>query len=359
MGPGAAGLSKVRAPWVISTKGTIVGEFSQADLVSRLRTLLNAPRGEISQRIQSLWSGYGAIFRFDLGAGATGPAGAPVIVKCVAPPTVRHHPRGFSGDVGHERKLASYRVESEWYRTYARRTTSACRVPEALHVIEEDDTWLFVLEDLDGAGFPARRSGAQRAELGACLGWLAEFHARFFAEPGDGLWEVGTYWHLSTRPDELQSMHDRKLRDHAGAIDERLNRARHQTLVHGDAKLANFCFSERRGPDPRVAAVDFQYVGRGVGVKDVAYFLSSCLDEGQLERKADELLDEYFHALRTALGVHAPNVDSALLEREWRGLYPFAWADFMRFLVGWAPDHYKIHGYSKRMTELALRELGA
>ena len=65
----------------------------------------------------------------------------------------------------------------------------------------------------------------------------------------------------------------------APELDRRLRAARFQTLVHGDAKPANFCFDARRGA---VAAVDFQYVGGGCGMKDVAYLLS-----GEREDKAD------------------------------------------------------------------------
>ena len=78
-------------------------------------------------------------------------------------------------------------------------------------------------------------------------------------------------------------------------IDARLSRCRYQTLVHGDAKIANFCLPPEGGS---VAAVDFQYVGGGCGMKDVAYFLSSCLEPYELSQKAPPLLDHYFDALR-------------------------------------------------------------
>jgi len=80
-------------------------------------------------------------------------------------------------------------------------------------------------------------------------------------------------------------------------IDHRLNSAKFQTLVHGDAKLANFCFGEKG----EIAAVDFQYVGKGCGMKDVAYLISSCFDDRTCEKYEKELLSCYFEHLEGAL----------------------------------------------------------
>jgi thiamine kinase-like enzyme len=179
---------------------------------------------------------------------------------------------------------------------------------------------------------------------------LAYFHAKFLAQAPKGLWSEGTYWHLSTRPDELEQMNNFSLKHAARKIDDRLKSATFQTLVHGDAKLANFCFSE----SGTVAAVDFQYVGKGCGMKDVAYFISSCFDEEACEKHEEKLLIHYFKQLEMAID---RSIDYQQLKEEWHELYRYAWADFYRFLDGWSPGHWKMHGYSARMTQQVIDEL--
>jgi aminoglycoside phosphotransferase (APT) family kinase protein len=205
-----------------------------------------------------------------------------------------------------------------------------------------------VLEDLDAAGYPLRKRQLSWEDIAACLAWLARFHASFLGREPVGLWEVGTYWHLATRPQELAALADQKLRAAAPAIDQQLNSCTYQTLVHGDAKLANFCFA----PDGRVAGVDFQYVGGGCGMKDVAYFVGSCLHERECERWEARILDTYFACLQSELPQR-----NAALEEEWRSLYRVAWADFHRFLKGWSPGHWKINSYSERITAEVIAQL--
>lgn len=304
--------------------------------------------------VQSLWSGYGQIVRCHL---ADAPV-ASVIVKHVHWPGERGrssgwHPRGWATDRSHQRKVHSYRVETLWYERYAGRCSEACRVPSCLSLEATADEVVMVIEDLDAAGFAGRRQTLDEAELEACLSWLASFHATFLGERPEGLWETGTYWHLATRPDELEALDDGPLKEAAQVIDRRLSASRFQTFVHGDAKVANFCFSEGAA-----AAVDFQYVGGGCGMKDVAYFFSSCLDEDESERRAPELLDLYFERLREALRRTGRTVDVAALEADWRDLYPLAWTDFYRFLQGWSPGHWKLHRYSERLACEVLESLG-
>tara|TARA_B110000495_G_C23004865_1_gene593506 strand:- start:693 stop:1676 length:984 start_codon:yes stop_codon:yes gene_type:complete len=305
---------------------------------------------EGAELIQELWSGYGQILRIYL----EGTSPATVIAKHVRIPTTENHPRGWNSNLSHQRKLKSYQVELAWYRHWSQRCGPDCRIPQFLTFDQLDDEILLVLEDLDTAGYPVRLTSVSPTQLETGLDWLAHFHATFMGAKPENLWETGTYWHLATRSEELEALNDLPLKNAASTIDRILTNARYQTIVHGDAKLANFCFSES---GDQVAAVDFQYVGGGCGMKDLAYFIGSCLDESACEHREAELLDHYFATLRTALASKHPTIDPAALEAEWRALFPLAWTDFHRFLKGWSPSHWKINSYSERLAHEVLATL--
>lgn len=269
-----------------------------------------------------------------------------VVVKHVQLPTANKHPRGWNTDIGHRRKVKSYDVETAWYEHYSK--DSAARLPHCLAIERHEGEVLMVLEDLNTAGFPLRKHSVAWDEIAECLAWLAKFHASYLDQRPAKLWDLGTYWHLATRPDELAALQDGRLREAAPLIDEKLNSCKYKTFVHGDAKLANFCFAEAG----KVAGVDFQYVGGGCGMKDVAYFIGSCLDERDCERLEAQLLDTYFAHLQEALEIR-----NDALEIEWRSLYRVAWADFHRFLKGWNPGHWKLNSYSERITTEVIENL--
>lgn len=301
-----------------------------------------------TESVQRLWSGYGEIVRIYLKGGIY----PSIIVKDIQLPKPQHHPRGWNTDHSHNRKLKSYQVESCWYQNFAKQTTRECRVPEVFKVLNTSTQIVLIMEDLNASGYVERLSpdAVSLHQAKACLTWLACFHANFMNRPGEGLWPIGTYWHLDTRPDEYEQMGNLPLKNAAKSIDKELREARYQTIVHGDAKLANFCFSNEN----EVAAVDFQYVGRGCGMKDVAYFISSCFHEEEIELYEKPLLDHYFHQLEISVD---KSIDIQGLKVEWMNLYPYAWADFYRFLDGWSPGHWKMHGYSEKLTQQVMDEL--
>ena len=294
------------------------------------------------ETIQTLWSGYGKIKRIKL----EGSQLETVVVKNVQLPKKGNHPRGWNTEIGHLRKLKSYDVESNWYKNYSEK--SLARLPKCIAVEHTDEEVLMVLEDLDAAGFSVRKQSVKWLEIENCLKWLANFHASFLGCKPEHLWEIGCYWHLDTRPQELEALNDLALKEASGLIDQKLNNCNYKTFVHGDAKLANFCFSN----NGKVAGVDFQYVGGGCGLKDVAYFIGSCLNEEDCERLESKILDTYFAFLHIALGEK-----NEVLENEWRSLYHLAWADFHRFLKGWSPGHWKINSYSERVTKSVIQNL--
>ncbi|MBT3984558.1 MAG: DUF1679 domain-containing protein [Bacteriovoracaceae bacterium] len=310
----------------------------------------NSKRIESTELIQKLWNDYGDLLRIYLSGGEYNS----VILKHIKIPDNQNHPKGFSGDISRKRKINSYLVETNWYENYNHTNflDNHSKTAKKLKTFQSGGEFFILLEDLDASGYSKRLEAPEFKEIKLVLSWLASFHAKFMNITQADLWETGTYWHLETRPDELVKLQDKKLKEFAPLIDSKLSSAKYQTLVHGDAKLANFCFSDDL---ESVAAVDFQYVGNGTGVRDVAYFIGSCMDEVECKKNESEILDYYFNELRCFSDLD--ECQHAELESEWRELYPYAWADFHRFLKGWSPDHWKINNYSEKLKNQVISKI--
>ena len=300
-----------------------------------------------SEDVQELWSGYGKIQRLYLEDSKL----ESVIVKKIEIPDSVGHPRGWNTPLSHKRKMKSYQVESNWYANY-NYLDDSCRIPRCLGSYCEGETHIILMEDLGPGGYPKVLESAQWKEVEVCIKWLANFHARFMNVKPQGLWGTGSYWHLETRPDEFEKITSPRLKYSAALIDKKTTNAKYRTIIHGDAKLANFCFNTDL---TKAAAVDFQYVGTGCGMKDLAYFISSCMDSGDCKSYERKILDTYFLELKEAL--NDSNIRFTELESEWRELYPYAWADFYRFLQGWSPEHWKVHGYSEEVSARVIDDV--
>ncbi|WP_261904817.1 aminoglycoside phosphotransferase family protein [Vibrio fortis] len=316
--------------------------------------------------IQRLWGGYGELVRlhFPDTQGVNS-----VIVKHVALPEKTEHPKGWNTQLSHQRKVKSYQVETSWYQEFTQKYDVNCPVPVGLQCQQTEGEWLIVMQDLKTLGFPNTSNfdvlandveGYSLEELHqrhACLHWLAHFHAKHIQiNPSDvaSLWETGTYWHLATRPDELSALADQALKQKAERIDQKLKNCPYPTLVHGDAKLANFCFDVE---NQNAAAVDFQYVGLGCAMKDVALFMSSAIRPRDCAELESEVLNVYFDLFAHALAIYQPHLAAAEVEAAWRPMFATAWADFQRFVKGWSPNHWKINPYTEQLTKKALSEM--
>jgi len=280
------------------------------------------------ETVQALWGGYGQLLRVHL-EGSDFPS---LVVKIITPPELDNHPRGWNTITSNQRKLKSYQVEKNWYNNYNEIDLNH-RFPKCIATKDIGDAQVMLLEDLQLSNLHPQASILKEPQIRAVLDWLASFHAYYLGKEPVGLWDIGTYWHLDTRPDEYERMQNQSLKLNATKWDDLLNNAQFKTIVHGDAKQANFCFSEDNG----VAAVDFQYVGGGAGVKDVAYFLCGLGDQYLIEN-ANVLIKYYFDALSKNLNKRQFEFTDSLIE-EWRNLYPIAVADFARFMNGWGSNY--------------------
>jgi fructose-1,6-bisphosphatase/inositol monophosphatase family enzyme len=308
-----------------------------------------------SQLVQNLWNNYGKLLRLQLCGGDY----QSIIVKHIQVPKETQHPKGFTTPLSHQRKMNSYQVESYWYQNYNARNleTISSLTPKCLGFFQEHNELILILEDLNTLGLDRVLTQVDFSQIKLIISWLAHFHAKFLQTNPTGLWESGSYWHLQTRPDELKALNDPSLKLLAPLIDARLKTCSYQTIIHGDAKLANFCFSSDL---QQVAAVDFQYTGGGTGMKDLAYFVGSCLNDHECEALENDILDFYFQELKLAVDQYQTDehqIDFNVLETEWRELYYFAWADFHRFLKGWSPAHWKINSYSEKVCAKVIQDI--
>lgn len=292
--------------------------------------------GEVSL-VQGLWGGYGQLLRVSLLGGQRKSA----ILKYVVCPTEDGQTESD------RRKRRSYEVERAWYRNGAPHCRESCRVAHLLAEATYREGSLLLLEDLNEAGYqPTRQPSLE--QLRSALEWLARFHVIFLDLEPQGLWEQGSYWHLDTRREEWNRSPSGPLTNQAEKLHNCMQASKFKTVLHGDPKAPNFCW---KGSHP--AAVDFQYVGRGCGIRDVCLLVSRCMERHTLD-EANRWLAVYFTALKGALETRDRADIFAELEADWRGRFPVAWADYARFCVGWSPG-YRPDRFTLEMLERALR----
>lgn len=298
------------------------------------------------QQAASVWSGCGEIIRCQMD-------GTAAVIKAIEVPSQINHSRIKQSDFALARKRQSYLVEFNWYRRYAKQLPHEAAAIHCIEAIQEGSKQALLFSDFSALGY--QQASATHSDIQAIINWLAHFHAFHLASSAGGLWPRGSYWHLATRPDELQRMSDLSLKAQAQAIDTALSESPYQTLIHGDAKLANFAILPQ---NQHVLGYDFQYVGKGIGVIDVMYFLGSCLDDAALKSVADDYLNRYFDTFTQALKRYQPSVNPAHVVSSWQALWCYAWSDFYRFLAGWSPDHAKINGYMQQqfVTYLEIKD---
>ena len=360
---------------------------SVVDMDPLIRKALSSLLGEGEEVVRAdhlsdLWAGYGHIYRIHI-EDASRSRRFTRILKSITPPIPS---QDDDPDEGHKRKVLSYRIESNFYRNFSKKLRhedkgldDQANVPRMYGSVlvpngdgnSSGELQVLLLEDLS-INFPIlteRRGRLDHDQVVKAIGWLAKFHAAFWnvedhrdlpiqdwcPSPieawkdrwmGEGLWQQGGYSYLSTRTSELESIHPEHdewgaLGLHANselpeALDWWLNQPEDRSrlsLIHGDVKAANMAFSQSKACNLAMAMYDFQYVGKGLGVQDLAKFLTTSIPAHYLAEKGGEeqLLRLYHDELVQSLPQgHRYPFDE--LMQDWE----VALVSWVRFLAGWS-----------------------
>lgn len=346
--------------------------------------------------IQTLWAGYGVICHLTVrprtqntanhlsniyGKNSAGMNSTyPLILKLISPPSTNSQNEGE----GHLRKMLSYQVEQFFYTRIAPDLDTDVPVAKCISStmdIPKRDPELeglmgIILADLR-PNYPIageKRSVLNKNQVFGALTWLAHLHSswnlsenqEYILPPleeysrrrqGDkrsGVWLNGGYTYLATRRSEYDSLKQ----DTGSEWSERLctpfyglgsgsssiaemaaavltPRGRPcESLIHGDVKSENL-FTTEQG---EVAFFDFQYVGLGLGVCDLAKLLTCSVPLGMLDDRLSEKMDmgggergllEWYYSTLMRRGERA--YDWATFIRHWET----ALVDWCRFQASW------------------------
>lgn len=303
--------------------------------------------------LQTLWAGYGQICAINARATTDkaaehldrlcglelGSAGTiyPLVLKLISPPS-----KSRNADEGHLRKMLSYEVEQYFYSDVVPQLgdVAVAKCLASTRGIESEELgglMATIMVDLRPK-FPVcggKRSALDRAQVHGALDWLADFHGRsrgassldslgeYVLPPleeygkrqksgkdtsSSGLWLNGGYTYLATRRTEYASLVEDTDSEWSEALcgafsqESSLSVAEvaalfltpcgrsFESYIHGDVKSENLFTTT----DGDVAFFDFQYIGLGLGVCDLAKLFTCSVPLQMLldDTDADELPEQ-------------------------------------------------------------------
>ena len=216
------------------------------------------------------------------------------------------------------RSLGSYELEVRFYQQLA--GDLPIRTPRCLYAdIEVDEAdFVLLLEDMAPARQGDQLAGCSPDEAAIAVAELPNLHAPRWGDPG--LASIG--W-LHRDPEARQAfmaellptLHSGFRERYAESLDEEVEQAcdavftrlgGHRgarrgpaTIVHGDYRLDNLLFGGLGGGVP-VAVVDWQTVGTGPALDDVAYFLGGGLLPEDRRASERAIVSDYLDRLHAA-----------------------------------------------------------
>ena len=204
-----------------------------------------------------------------------------------------------------------------------------------------DSRFTLLVEDFSPEGGWKQFGILEKSYMNTALTTLAKMHAFFWCSDkyqGDlegSVWDIGTYWSPGKQPDEqfdnivpgwerhkesfedelskagirgcdvvtLDNLGDllakkaRKIADDIHGTGES-ERPRHWTLLHGDAKAANWFFRTTDTNELETGLIDFQWCGWGAPALDVLYLIisSACMSAITQDGSGEKQLLEHYYA---------------------------------------------------------------
>jgi len=309
-----------------------------------------------------------------------------MIMKYISPPAPnRNRPQ----NEGHLRKILSYQIEQYFYTHLAPQMPSNIAVASCLFSIDDkscSNATAMIMTDLSqNFPVPGEKCGLlNKTQVYAAIDWLATFHGFWWSKAHSfdrsklcrpplehfeqtkstkmdgGVWLNGGYTYLATRQDEYHGLSTSNSEWHAPlctplirfegqpTVAEIVARflapsvnnsnggpiSKYETLIHGDVKSENL-FTTAHGD--AVAFFDFQYVGLGLGVCDLAKLFTCSLpkqmlsaDEYEIKMGSNEkqLLRYYLNKLEQ---VSEREYEWTVFLRHWE----IALVDWLRFQASW------------------------
>jgi hypothetical protein len=212
---------------------------------------------------------------------------------------------------------ASYEHEVRFYQEIAR--DSHLPVPVCYYAdIDSNSGWhILLLEDLAPAKSGSRVKGCSQNEARIAIHNIARFHACWWENPGldklswlvekpgtfkpadvvyfrEKLWPVFLRKAGKTLPVELMKT-GQFLSEHWIRIALRIFTEKPQTLIHSDYHSENMMFGAEG--EKAFYVIDWQFVKRGRGIWDVAYFLSQSMQPEDRQAIEMNLLHDYLQIL--------------------------------------------------------------
>ena len=227
--------------------------------------------------------------------------------------------------------ITSVRTEIDFYKELLERENEEIRklfpriytslgTPPELDNSPMKTSFSIMMQDL-GSDY-IQKPGMSEEEARSVMESLARLHAHYWGKvpetsPRGSFWvlekrrahseveNADTTWNAFVdRFPDLESLHPdvRKIGSILSSKAEALDSTTAQganTLIHGDAKGWNFFFAKDESPAHKCQPflfIDMQWAGRGHPLQDVAYALTTTLDENNLD-KIDDLVDFYIDRL--------------------------------------------------------------